>query len=268
MSAVLEGETVWSALYPGNTHTVRCLQPAVLATETALELAPEQRKRTVWRLDGGSGSDEQFIWLLSRGYHISAKGMSNRRAEALSRQVTRWDVYDTNAWLGEVEPPTHYGRPVRVFVKRRLKDEQFFHSYYVSTLSLPSKGGFQRLYDARGGAEVEQFRQDKSGLGLEARRKRSFAGQQGYILLTDLAHNLLADFAYYGLAESPMAGFGPKRIVRDLLNMPGLVTWHKNGLQIDLLTQKQFSVELALCLERYCFGFSERLETASVCTKK
>lgn len=268
VSAVLEGETVWSALYPGNTHTVRCLQPAVLAAETALELAPEQRKRTVWRLDGGSGSDEQFIWLLSRGYHISAKGMSNRRAEALSRQVTRWDVYDTNAWMGEVEPPIHYGRPVRVFVKRRLKDGQFFHSYYVSTLSLPSKGGFQRLYDARGGAEVEQFRQDKSGLGLEARRKRSFAGQQGYILLTDLAHNLLADFAYYGLAESPMAGFGPKRIVRDLLNMPGLVTWHKNGLQIDLLTQKQFSVELALCLERYCFGLSERLETASVCTKK
>lgn len=255
-------------MYPGNAHTVHCLQPAVLATETALELAPAQRKRTVWRLDGGSGSDEQLSWLLLRGYHVLAKGMSNRRAEALSRQVLRWDTYETNAWLGEVEPPTNYGRPVRVFVKRRFKDGQFFHSYYISTLSLPSKGGFQRLYDARGGAEVEQFRQDKSGLGLEARRKRSFTGQQSYILLTDLAHNLLADFAFYGLTDSPMAGFGSKRIVRDLLNVPGLVTWHENGLQIDLLTQKQFSAELALCLERYCFGFAERLETASVCTKK
>lgn len=268
MSAVFEGETIWSGLYPGNAHTVHCLQPAVLATETALELAPEQRKRTVWRLDGGSGSDEQFTWLLSRDYHVSAKGMSNRRAEALSRQVLRWDAYSTNAWMGEVEPPIDYGRPVRVFVKRRLKDGQFFHSYYVSTLSLSSKGGFQRLYDARGGAEIEQFRQDKSGLGLEARRKRSFAGQQGYILLTDLAHNLLADFACYGLADSPMAGFGPKRIVRDLLNIPGLVTWHENRLQINLLNQKQFSAELVLCLERYCSSFVERLETASVCTKK
>ena len=268
VSAVLEGETVWSGLYPGNVHTVHCLQPAVLAVETALELAPEQRKRTAWRLDGGSGTDDQLIWLLSRGYHVSAKGMSNRRAEALSRQVLRWDAYGANAWLGEVEAPIDYGRPVRVFVKRRLKDGLFFHSYYVSTLSLPSKGGFQRLYDARGGAEIEQFRQDKSGLGLEARRKRSFAGQQGYILLTDLAHNLLADFAFYGLEESPMAGFGPKRIVRDLLNMPGLVIWHENGLQIDLLSQKQFSTELAFCLERYCLGFTERLETAPVCTKK
>jgi hypothetical protein len=54
-------------------------------------------------------------------------------------------------------------------------------------------------YDARGGAEVEQFRSDKSGLSLEARRKRSFLGQKGYILLTDLAHNLLSDFYHSAL---------------------------------------------------------------------
>lgn len=153
----MEGETVWSGLYPGNVHTVHCLQPAVLAVETALELAPEQRKRTAWRLDGGSGSDDQLIWLLSRGYHVSAKGMSNRRAEALSRQVLRWDAYGANAWLGEVESPIDYGRPARVFVKRRLKDGLFFHSYYVSTLSLPSKGGFQRLYDAQAGLKSNNF---------------------------------------------------------------------------------------------------------------
>jgi len=247
---------------------VHCLQPAVLACETALELAPEQRKRTVWRMDGGAGSDEHLIWLLSRDYHILAKGISNRRAETLARQVPRWDAYGTRAWLGEVEPPIDYGCPVRVFVKRRLKDGQFLHSYYVSTLSLPSKGGFQRLYDARGGAEVEQFRSDKSGLGLEARRKRSFTGQQGYILLTDLAHNLLADFAHRGLVGSSFAGFGPKRIVRDLLNFPGLVTGHETSLQIDLLTQNQFSEELAMCLERYCSGGLERLETVPACTKK
>ena len=240
----------------------------MLASETALELAPGQRKRTVWRMDGGAGTDEHLIWLLSRGYHVLAKGISNRRAKALSRQVQRWDAYAENAWLGEVAPPIDHGRPVRVFVKRRLKDEQFLHSYYVSTLSLPSKGGFQRLYDARGGAEVEQFRNDKSGLSLEARRKRSFTGQTGYILLTDLAHNLLADFAHRALAESPFASFGSKRIVRDLLNLPGLVTWSENQLQIDLLSQNQFSEELAMCLVRYCSNGLGRLETAPACTNK
>jgi hypothetical protein len=269
VSATFEGETVWSEAYPGNFHTVYCLQPAVLATETALELAPEKRKRTVWRMDGGAGTDEHLIWLLARGYHVLAKGISNRRAESLARQAKRWDSYETNAWLGEIDHPNlDYGRPVRVFVKRRLKDGQFLHSYYVSTLSLPSKGGFQRLYDARGGAEVEQFRNDKSGLGLEARRKRSFAGQMGYILLTDLAHNLLADFSHRGLEGSSLAGFGSKRIVRDLLNIPGRASWHENGLQIDLLSQNQFSEELIMCLKRYCSSGFERLETAPVCTKK
>ena len=254
MSAIQEAETIWSAVYPGNYHTMHCLQPAVAATETALELTPEQRKRTVWRLDGGAGSDEQWIWLLARGYHILAKGMSNRRAEALARQVQRWDPYAEHAWLGAVAPPTDYGRPVRVFVKRRWQDEQFCHSYYISTLALPSKSCFLRRYDERGGAEVEQFRADKSGLSLAARRKRSFTGQQGYILLADLAHNLLADFAHRGLAGSSFAGYGPKRIVRDLLRMPGLVSLAETQVQIDLLSQNQFAEELAICLVKYCAG--------------
>ena len=108
-------------------------------------------------MDGGAGSDEHLIWLLARGYHVMAKGMSNRRAEALARKVQRWDTYQENAWLGEVDPPIDYGRPVRVFVKRRLKDGQLLHSYYVSTLSLPSKSCFLRLYDAVVGPKLSNF---------------------------------------------------------------------------------------------------------------
>jgi hypothetical protein len=173
---------------------VQCLEPAVLAAETALELSAEQRKRTVWRLDGGAGSDEHIRWLLQRDYHIVAKGMSHSRAEALSRRVSRWDVY-------------------------------------------------------------EQFRGDKSGLGLEARRKRSFLGQKGYILLTDLAHNLLSDFYHRALVGTRFENFGPKRIVRDLLTMPGKLVFEGDRLsRVELLTQKQFAGDLAICLERYCSG--------------
>lgn len=241
-------------MFPGNRHTVQCLEPAVLAAESALELSPEQRKRTVWRLDGGAGSDEHLRWLTQRGYHIVAKGMSHSRAEALSRRVSRWDAYE-GIELGEVEPPVDYGKPVRVFVKRRLKDGVFVHSYYVMTLSLASKGLFMAKYDARGGAEVEQFRSDKTGLGLEARRKRSFVGQKGYILLTDLAHNLLSDFQHRALAGTPFAGFGPKRIVRDLLSMPGMLVFDRGQLvRVDLLSLKQFSRDLAIGLVRYFSG--------------
>lgn len=245
---------MWSELYPGNRHTVQCFQPAVLATENALELAPEHRRRTVWRMDGGAGSDEQLTWLLGRGYQTMAKGISNRRAKALARQVRRWDAYD-DCWLGEVPAPIDYGRPVRVFVKKRLKDGCLLHSYYVSTLSLPSKGLFMTYYNQRGGAEVEQFRNDKSGLNLTARRKRSFLAQKGYILLTDLAHNLLTDFHQRALLGSRFEGYGPKRIIRDLLRMPGKLTFVDGKItKIELLSQKQFSQDLLICLERYCLG--------------
>jgi hypothetical protein len=255
VSAIPYRETIWSEVYPGNRHTVQCLQPAVEATEIALELAPFQRKRTVWRLDGGSGSDEQFRWLLERGYQVMGKGMSNRRAEALARQVRRWDAYQEGIWLGEVESPVDYGRPTRVFVKRRLKDGAFCHSYYVSTLTLPSKGLFMACYDRRGGAEVEQFRSDKSGLSLEARRKHSFSGQKGYILLTDLAHNLLADFYHRGLKGSRFEPWGVKRMVRDLLAIPGHLVFDRGKLvRVELLSLNQFARNLSICLERYCLG--------------
>lgn len=253
VSAIQSRETVWSDLFPGNAHTLHCFRPAVEATETALELSLQLRKRTVWRMDGGAGADDEFIWLLARGYQVNAKGYSHRRADALAARVSRWDAYQENAWIAEVDPPINYGRPVRVFVKRRLKDEAFHYSYYVSTLSLPSKGIFLHLYDTRGGAEVEQFRNDKSGLSMEARRKHSFLGQKGYILLTDLAHNLLADFYHRALMGSKFEGYGLKRIVRDLLAIPGRLIFNDQQLvRVELLSQNQFAKDLAMCLVRYC----------------
>lgn len=226
-----------------------CFQPAVLASEEALELSLSQRKRTVWRFDGGAGSDEQFSWLLNRGYHVIGKGLSNRRAEALARQVPRWDAYG-DVWLGEVPPPVDYGRP---FVQRRLKDNKYRHSYYVTTLSVPSKEHFMNMYNQRGGAEVEQFRNDKNGLSMATRRKRSFTGQEGYILLTDLAHNLLADFYHQALIDSPFENYGPKRIVRDLINTPGKLFFDgKRLVRIELQKQKPFAETLLACLEKYC----------------
>jgi hypothetical protein len=239
-------------VFAGNAHTVHCLRPAVLAAEIALDLAESQRQRVVYRLDGGSGSEIEMQWLVGCGYQILAKGINHNRATKLGQQVQRWDPFGED-WLGEVTPPTNYLHPVRVIVKRELeKDHSFHYTYYVTTLAFSSKKLFQAHYNARGGAEVEQFRNDKSGLGLEARRKRSFLGQKSYILLTDLAHNLLSDFCARGLAGSTFAGYGPKRIVRDLLKTPGKLVFEAGVLKrIELLSLKQISKELLQCLQRY-----------------
>ncbi|NIQ09756.1 MAG: hypothetical protein GWO23_08755 [Gammaproteobacteria bacterium] len=245
-------ETIWSELYPGNRHTTHCLKPAVQNTENALELATDHRRRTVWRLDGGAGSDAKLRWLSARGYHFHAKGYSNKRAQALADRVRRWDAYK-DVWLAEVAPSVDYGRPVRVFVKRRIKDDKFCHSYYVSTLCRSSKRQFITSYDQRGAAEVEQFRNDKGGLHLVTRRKQSFLGQKGLILLADLAHNLLADFHHRALLGTRFENYNVKRIVRDLLMTPGRLIFEAGQLKrIELLTLKQNAPDLLICLERYC----------------
>ena len=254
MSSVKYRETIWSEVFFGNRHTSNCLQPAVLGTENALALAAGQRQRTIWRIDGGGGSDDHTRWLLSRGYQVMVKGASNRRAEALSRQVTRWDVY-RDTWLGQVESPVDFGQAVQVIVKRRLKQDGFCHSYYVSTLKMPSKGALMAKYDDRGGAEVEQFRNDKNGLHLAARRKRRFPAQEALILLTDLAHNLLANFHHTVLAETPFADFGPKRMVRDLLAIPGKLTFEGTQLKrIDLLESHPHAKSMLIGLKKHSWG--------------
>ena len=232
---------------------MQCLQQAVLDVESSFELAPEQRKRTLYRLDGGSGTDENLRWLLSRGYQVLGKGFSGKRAKALADHVSRWDTYDDQSLLGWVSSPFDLGKPIQVVVKRRLHKGQLKHSYYVTTLSFPSKRTLMYRYNQRGGAEIEQFRADKSGLHLSARRKRNFMAQKALILLTDLAHNLLADFHSRALADSRFANWGLKRIVRDLLAMPGRLHFRSGQLKrIDLLASHPYADELIICLERYC----------------
>lgn len=252
MSAISYYETIWSDLFAGNETTMTCLQPAVRGTEIALELPKKRRQRTIYRLDGGSGSDENLRWLLKRGYHIIAKGFSGKRAYTLAGKVQRWDAYRERCFLGNVASPVDFGRPVQMMVKKWRHRDKWKHSYFVTTLAFPSKQAFMRRYDLRGGAEIEQFRADKNGLHLSARRKQSFQSQRAIILLTDLTHNLLADFRRRALGGSPFSQWGVKRIVRDLLAIPGRLCFDGSQLnRINLLETHPYAHDLLICLEKY-----------------
>jgi len=232
---------------------MQCLQTAVQSVESSFDLDPNQRKRTLYRLDGGSGTDKNLRWLLARDYQVPAKGFSGKRAKALAARVLRWDRYDHQSWLGRVVPTFDLGRPLDVLVKKRFHKGRWKHSYYVTTLTFPAKNAFMDLYNLRGGAEVEQFRADKNGLHLSARRKQLFQAQRALVGLTDLAHNLLADFRYRGLDNSPFSDWGLKRIVRDLLAIPGRLYFQAGQLKrIELLKAHPHAEALIICLERYC----------------
>ena len=244
-------ESLISQLYPGWQHSSNCLQPAVEAFEGQLNLPPEHRHKLVWRLDGGFGGDQNVEYLLGRGYHVLAKGASNRRAAKLAAQVKRWRALRADKVVGQVPTPEPFSRPVQTFVTRTQVGQRTRLAYLYGTL--PGSGvQTARLYDQRGGAETE-FRADKSGGGhLHKRRKHKRDAQEVWIHLTDMAHNYFSWFAGHILADSRFEGYGPLRINRDLMHVPGLVEIRDAQLlSVKLLKSSPYARDLLACLERF-----------------
>lgn len=246
-------ESLLSQLYPGYQHSSHCLQRAVMSLEILLDLPEKRRNKVVWRIDGGFGADKHIDWLMERNYQLLAKGASARRAGKLGTQVQRWIPVRADKAVGHVPTPENFCQPVQTFALRRQTAKGPKHAYLYSTLNL---GGRQtvHLYDQRGGAETE-FRADKSGgLFLHKRRKHKRDAQESWVLLTDMAHNYLAWFSHHILSDSPFAGWGPLRIGRDLLRIPGYVE-HQQGqlLSVKLLKSSPFAADLLSCLARFWY---------------
>jgi len=90
-------------------------------------------------------------------------------------------------------------------------------------------------------------------LHLSARRKHGLLAQKALILLTDVAHNLLADFQRRALVDSPFANYAAKRIIRDLLCIEGNLVWEGDWLRrIELCRTNPYAETLLDCLVRYC----------------
>src|SRR5512134_2959120 len=128
-------ESLISQLYPGWQHSSNCLQPAVEAFEQRLNLPSDRRHKVVWRLNGGFGGDRNIEYLLARGYHVLAKGASNRRAAKLASQVQRWRAVRADKFVGQVATPEPFSRPVQTFVTQTQGGQQLRLAYLYSTLA-------------------------------------------------------------------------------------------------------------------------------------
>lgn len=260
------GQSIGSILCEGRRHTLSAVPLAILLAENSLDLSSAARQRTVIRLDGGGGSDNVLRWLMGRGYHVLVKGFHGRRAAALAARVRRWDPFGDTA-LGYVSPPISLPRPTTWIVRRRWHRGRWHYSYYVTTLSFPSKRAFLQAYNQRSAMEVYAFREDKQGLGIAKRRKKRFYAQWGLVVLTDIAHNLLRDFVVHGLVGSPLANYGFKRLVRDVFHIPGYIECIGDGAyRVAFLSQTKIAATVQECLRQYQGSLEERLESPGFCT--
>lgn len=239
-------EIVVDALFAGNVALVTALPGLVEAAERRLALTPEQRARTILRVDAGGGSIGDLNWALERGYQIHAKDFSSQRAQQLAQRVTVWyaDPKVPGREVGVVEGSApEYVRPVRrVAVRCRLANGQWKAAVLISTVAPatvrariglpgldagdPAAGVLADVYfyDQRGGGVETSVKGDKQGLGITKRNKKRFEAQQILVALAALAHNVLVWARDWLAPAAPVVRpYGIQRLVRDLFGVRGTV---------------------------------------------
>ena len=120
-------EIVVKRLFSGTTQLNAALQPLIEAAEKTLVLTPEQRQRTILRIDSGGGSVDDINWMLERGYLVHAKDYSGQRAERLADSVKEWidDPRNTGRQIGWVTEETNLLHPPRPPHRRALSQAKW-----------------------------------------------------------------------------------------------------------------------------------------------
>lgn len=190
-----------------------------------------------------------------------SKSSGGRRPLALARQVgpDEWiEVRPNDRWVAKVAAPVRFCRPVQWLVLRwRNASGELKHSVVVSSVCDWSPREVIARYDARGACETE-FQADKGGLQLGRRRKKQTAAQEALILLTDLAHNLLAWSVHWMFPTGALAHVGPTQLVQDVLAIPGhLLFVDQQLVEVRLNQLHPYAADVADGLERLLdhFGY-------------
>jgi hypothetical protein len=94
----------------------------------------------------------------------------------------------------------------------------------------PTVLAYADVYDDRSGPIEHSFGEDGQGLTSGKRHRRVFVAQEIRMLLTGLAHRTLIWSRDWLAAGCPdLAALGILRLVRDLLGVPGQVTFDTHG---------------------------------------
>jgi hypothetical protein len=113
-------------------------------------------------------------------------------------------------------------RPQTAVLKGKTAPGKYGHSLLTTSWREYSLGELAERDDDRAAIEAE-CKADKGGLQLHRRRKQRLAAQEALVLLTDLAHNLLAWTRGWLFRTSPCAEAGIDRMVKEFLPIPGNV---------------------------------------------
>ncbi len=241
-----------SRLYPGKQESSPAYLPTVAALESLLAFTPQQKQRTILRSDSGFGSDANINQVLSDSWQVLTKNKGGRRPQVFAERIAAeaWQDLGKQRWVAKVPQPITYMRPTQSLSLRWLTEQQKMkYAIVVCSILEWSPAEVIAQYDDRGACETE-IKADKSGLQLERRRKKHAAAQEALVLLTDIAHNLLAWSHPWMLTGTPFTHFGPLRLTEDVLCLPGHLLFERERLvEVQLNELHPYAAHTAAALE-------------------
>lgn len=251
-------ETVFSRIYPGKQDSGTTYIPILAALAPCLQLSVAQKQRTILRSDAGFGADANVNQALTADWQVLGKGKGGRRPQAYARDIAAaaWQDLGQERWVAPASEPVTYVRPTQHLVLRwQTSDGKIKYSTVVCSVLNWTPAEVIAHYDDRGACETE-IQADKGGLQLERRRKKQLAAQEALILLTDIAHNLLAWTPQWMFAGEPLAEFGPTRFTQDVLSLPGRLFFENERLsEVQLHKLHPHAVAVAAGLARLLAHF-------------
>lgn len=251
-------ETLFSQVYPGSQESSPTYLPVVQALQSFLAFSPEQRQRVILRTDAGFGSDANINHVLAERWQVVTKNKGGRRPQAFARQIVSaaWSDLGHERWVAPAVSPVTYVRPTQSLVLRwRAAQAQLKYAVVVCSILdwLPQE--VIAYYDDRGACETE-IQADKHGLQLEQRRKKRLAAQEALVLLTDVAHNLLAWLRHWMFSSGNLAQYGPLRLTEDVLCLPGHLVFERERLvEVQLNQLHPHAAEVAEAIQRLLSHF-------------
>ena len=252
-------ETLFSRVYPGKQESSPAYIPTLDALEAFLPLTSAQKQRAILRSDAGFGSDANINHALNAEWQVLTKNKGGRRPQAFARRIANedWRPFGSERWVAQAVAPPTCDRPAECLVLRWLTSSgQVKHGVVVC--SVTEAWTMEQIiahYDDRGACETE-IQADKGGLKLERRRKRRLASQEALVLLTDIAHNLLAWVPQWMFPDEPLAAFGTTRLVEDVFHLPGRLFFHCERLtEVQLNRRHPHAEAVALGLEHLLSHF-------------
>jgi hypothetical protein len=247
-------------LYPGNQTSEKSLVKTIEQVEVLLPLHDRHHRSSVLiRLDAGFGNDQNINWLLHRGYQVLSKHKSSKRASLIASQIDEWHSLDDRKWIAEVPKSLchrYYRRTqTSVLCWYNPKSNAFKHALLICSLLDLDLFQMSHLYDERASMENE-IKADKGGLLLPKRRKKQLEAQEALVLLTDLAHNILAWSRHFWAAEAKIGDLGIYGIVNKIMMIPGKLTFEDGKLvKARLQVTHPLAKPVVSCLSRLLRDF-------------